>query len=372
MYCAFLDTTALHKAYQLRGANWDSIESAASLGVARVATSAINIRELERQASADADDVHRQLQDVARAFERFGSVLPVPLVPHDPLTWRRELEARLAARGIELTSPANPTHDAILERDLDRQLPFKPNGEGYRDTLIWLSFLEWASSLRLMEEDSLFFVSANSTQFAEGGKKGSPLARALELECTALAGVEAILLESPQALADIIRPAALAMKTRVSPSEVNESRERAVQAVIELAKTYVDADVELSTPMSFQAISMDAAMPLPPIDSGSVHAIEVLADRVDAQLVDTFDDTTEIWSVTIDAIADVAGLMLRADFAMSRGEVYLYDPDWNDHYLIAGTELYLRLRFDVRIESLEESAEAELVDVSVLEGDPEP
>jgi hypothetical protein len=372
MYYAFLDTTALHKAYQLRGANWDSIQSAVSLGVARVATSTVTLLELDRQAGADAEAVKKQLEDAARALERFGGSLAVPGVPFDSLLWRSDFEARLGARGIEITSRANPTHDVVLGRDLGRQPPFKPSGEGYRDTLLWLSFLEWAASLGIAEGDSLYFVSANSTQFAEGGKKDGTLAKALVEECRTRTGFDATLLDNPQAFADIVRPAALAIKAKPSPAVPSGSQRLAIQTVVALAETYVDADVELSTPMTFQGISVDAAVPLPQIDNGSVQAIEVLSDRVDAQLVDTFDDTTEIWSVTVDAIADIIGPMLRADYAISRADVYIYDADWNDHYVIAGTELYLRLRFDVRVETIGESAEAELVDVSVLEGDPEP
>ena len=50
--------------------------------------------------------------------------------------------------------------------------PLGEAGTGYRDALIWHSFLEWASSLKPRFADAVQFVSANKADFGDDKETG--------------------------------------------------------------------------------------------------------------------------------------------------------------------------------------------------------
>jgi hypothetical protein len=55
-------------------------------------------------------------------------------------------------------------HEVLAKKALEHKKPFKPNGQGYRDSLIWSTVLELAESGNL---DSIGFISSNIRDFAD-------------------------------------------------------------------------------------------------------------------------------------------------------------------------------------------------------------
>ncbi len=53
-------------------------------------------------------------------------------------------------------------HKEVVKRDLQRRKPFKPDGSGYRD------FLIWESIKKLISEDDVAFITNNKKDFGEG------------------------------------------------------------------------------------------------------------------------------------------------------------------------------------------------------------
>lgn len=156
MLFAFLDTTALHRAYTLRGTQWDSVEQAITLGLARVVTSDISVAEIVRQVGPEARELNNRLSAAARDAALFGVDLTPGAVPESEERWNTAFRKALEERGIMINSHARPPHSEILARDLSTMPPFKKSGEGYRDTLIWLTFLEWLSACKPGEGDLVF------------------------------------------------------------------------------------------------------------------------------------------------------------------------------------------------------------------------
>jgi len=60
----------------------------------------------------------------------------------------------------------NTSHEVISQRAIEHRKPFKENGAGYRDTLIWESIL----SLFNDDNSQVYFVTNNSKDFGEGPK----------------------------------------------------------------------------------------------------------------------------------------------------------------------------------------------------------
>jgi len=79
-------------------------------------------------------------------------------------SYRRQLMSRIdSVNGVMIPYP-EISHKQVVERDLARKKPFKRNGSGYRDLLIW----ECIKSLLVLGSEEVVFISANTKDFGLG------------------------------------------------------------------------------------------------------------------------------------------------------------------------------------------------------------
>lgn len=70
----------------------------------------------------------------------------------------------------------------VVERAINHIFPFRKSEKGYRDTMIWLSVLQYMTSKK--KEDSLFFVSKNTNDFYSSDKKNLHADLAKDIQST--------------------------------------------------------------------------------------------------------------------------------------------------------------------------------------------
>ena len=73
------------------------------------------------------------------------------------------LAERLKNNKVKILPYPQVEHKHIVSRAIQRKKPFKENGDGYRDTLIWFNLLELAR----VEKTSIIFVTSNSSDFGK-------------------------------------------------------------------------------------------------------------------------------------------------------------------------------------------------------------
>ena len=88
------------------------------------------------------------------------------------------LQEKILAAGTILPYP-KVEHEKIVKRFLDRKKPFKQNGKGYRDTLIWENLLEMVKDGSGID---IAFISQNTQDFFEGETLHPDLEADLEVE----------------------------------------------------------------------------------------------------------------------------------------------------------------------------------------------
>jgi PIN domain len=74
------------------------------------------------------------------------------------------LETKLRSLGAEILPYPSISHPELVARDLMRRKPFDKNGRGYRDSLIWVSVLQHATT-KISER---VLITKNSKDFAAG------------------------------------------------------------------------------------------------------------------------------------------------------------------------------------------------------------
>lgn len=79
--------------------------------------------------------------------------------------YSEEFDKKLKNIGAEILEHPNVSHQAIVERAIYNKKPFKLNGTGYRDTLIWESVIELLEN----QETSVALITRNIDDFCTKG-----------------------------------------------------------------------------------------------------------------------------------------------------------------------------------------------------------
>jgi PIN domain len=137
----------------------------------------IALREAANKFEERCTEERRALEKAMGRLSRLG-VQTSASAAVDPqaerLRYERNLRRSLRSSGGRTPGIAKVPHGALVDRALQRRKPFKDNGAGYRDALLWETVLKEAGSA------ALYFFTLDGSDFAVDGKLAADLARDLE------------------------------------------------------------------------------------------------------------------------------------------------------------------------------------------------
>lgn len=163
----FLDTTAFARGTALRGPQLQQIARASASGALHVTISEVTVLELKRQIRQGAKNHHATAVAASREAEKLGYAMTIsPLPPDQQL--ESYVDRWLSSAKIDVLPIPSAGIEELVERDLAGTPPFDGKGKGYRDALIWRSFLSWIDSPCFVgdpQKYDIYFVTANSKDF---------------------------------------------------------------------------------------------------------------------------------------------------------------------------------------------------------------
>ncbi|MGN7969309.1 PIN domain-containing protein [Microbacterium sp. 22296] len=164
-----VDANILMKDWFLRDRKWDAASAAIKAGrlrlvlpsVARLEVIGGYRRHVEDKVKQVASALRKSSPKARRAAEALLAVYTA-----EEQGYPAALDARLREVGFEIARPADEDHLAIVQRAVDRVAPFDERGEGYRDTLIWLTALDQLEDdpfhrLTFLSDDAIFTKRQN-------------------------------------------------------------------------------------------------------------------------------------------------------------------------------------------------------------------
>lgn len=163
-----LDTNIFCEDYFLRGANFrlflDGLKSLpAVLYVPDVVVDEVVNRYSEDLTDAVAKDKDHRSQLGRLLIDATPAVSLSVSVTVETERYRKTFESQVRIHGQVMPYPQIP-HKRVVERDLARRKPFKRDGSGYRDYLIW----ENVKSLLLRGTERVVLITNNPKDFGEG------------------------------------------------------------------------------------------------------------------------------------------------------------------------------------------------------------
>lgn len=165
----FLDTNVFYNNWFLNSANFKYLfhflnNEGNELIISKlVIEEANNIRR--REVDISLSEVHSAIKKLKKLNKR---TMKFPDLDIDPYDLKDLLQEKVDY--FNVFEYGNVPHDVVVSRALFNKKPFTKDEKGYRDTLIWLSFIEYVSNLKLDED--VIFITQNSDDFYSVNSRG--------------------------------------------------------------------------------------------------------------------------------------------------------------------------------------------------------
>lgn len=163
-----IDSTVICQDFMMSGVQFTTLRAGyglvpIALNVPEVVVDEV-VNKYREMLSTTKSQASKILKELSRLFAPDDPrILNLDLidVESEARKYKEYLLAHLNLFGAEILPYTTLSHNAVVERDLSRKKPFKQNGSGYRDYLIWQNI----KGLMISGHERVVFVTSNSTDF---------------------------------------------------------------------------------------------------------------------------------------------------------------------------------------------------------------
>lgn len=377
-----VDATEFHDARRLDSEAWKRLLELSSKGVVPLSVTEVVMLEAERQFRTEFNRHLKQAETAARGFDALSE--RAATVARDSIRELRQVDAddelrairqRLQEHGAVIIPTAPVSIDDVLQRDLAVRRPFQDSGKGHRDTVAWLSVIEYVRATVIEE---IILVTGNSRDFCAPRPEGAARTGAPQPHPHLVEDLDAlphdVALTVYASIKDFLaseHPTRLEAALKALRG-VAEPREIELPTLREAVASAVEAWVEHQLPgqeiddLDELRYAWDAAADVPREATGLViMSVEVDDTSLEISKYDEYEGGQALLRVEVSAELELEGFMLKADWYGLSDEipVSLLDADWNDHMVEIGVSAESRIAFDV----LADEQQAEIIELSLAE-----
>lgn len=125
------------------------------------------INNYEREIIEFNDKLENSLKKLGKRNITYSENIPKINVEQAVAEYKSFLSDKLETMYVEILDYPDVEFDLILEKALKKEKPFKSNGDGFRDTLIWENIIE---VLNNKKKEDVVFISLNNEDFGNDKK----------------------------------------------------------------------------------------------------------------------------------------------------------------------------------------------------------
>ena len=251
-------------------------------------------------------------------------------------SYRKRLRIRLEEAGAVLLQYPATNHEDLVRRANARSRPFDNQGSGYRDALIWESVLELATRA----EGEVILLSSDKAFSNQKGELHPDLVEDLSFRCV-LDGKVTLVGTLRTFLDDHVRPRLtdVIWDDPVSTLgqfglDLEDELGLALQAAYEGQEWY---PAQFNLPGEYETLYLDMAERVSGL--GVVKVSQLPKNKYLVTVKATFNCTFDVF-------------IFKGDwYIMEDPDLFVWDPDWNDHYVAAEKSLALQCTFDLVIDT---------------------
>lgn len=163
----FIDTNLIYGHWHLHNANFQYLLNFLENTNSTLAISEIVCDEIDNKYFDELNGINIALRNNLKKYEALINK-SVNLIPNDldnEYSFRKLIQER--SDNVKLFPFSAIGNDILVKRAIKKIKPFKEDDKGFRDTLIWLSFLEY---LKFEDDKDVIFINNNSSDFYNSDK----------------------------------------------------------------------------------------------------------------------------------------------------------------------------------------------------------
>lgn len=346
------DTNVFHGDFRAdRGRLRSILDAALPAGALELFVPEIVLLELDKQFAARTKRVIKEINKAIGGHEGELTELGLdgpPRMIRDQQEiddYKGTLEARLLDAGAEILGIPTDLAPAV-DWSVKRRKPFKQNGEGFPDAVIWLSVLDLSES----REEEIVLVTSNTKDFGDGSEPAR-LASEMrdDLEQRGQPPDRVRLVAGIDSFAD-----ELSEDPEVARARAEELNTRGVLATV-VDRTLSFTSIEQG-PLEL-GVELDTD---PQVTAWDVNSVEV-------ESAAGLPGDELVIEVEVEASLLLDLLIFRADFYVAEQDDDVHfnvsDSNYNDHYIEAESEVVVVMRVVITTNTAGEEGEAEIQSV---------
>ncbi len=231
------------------------------------------------------------------------------------------------------------SHKIVVQRALERKKPFKEDGkDGYRDYLIWLSFLDVVS--HYTSEDACF-ITLNTHDFSDPVKKNE-LHQQLQKDIEEK-GIKLSRVSYFTSLKDFI-------EQQVKPGlHVIEEHEKLIEELKADRAGFIDPlEVALTEKLQGLDLTEYNVFVVEEGENPSVSNIDEVSET-NIDQVSEVSETELLLTIRVKVLCNIDFFIFKSDYLVMEdtNQFSIIDSDWNKHYMWAETPMELEVSLEV-------------------------
>lgn len=335
----FLDSSILCTDYYMRGTYFELLKRASTIVLSDVVIDEVKNKHQEM--------IKEHIQSLNKTTSELGRLISSPVsVAFDNLLLQEQtaysdfLEMFLIESGMTIaeTYPAIE-HQKIVQRALQRKKPFKSDGKnGYRDYLVWRSFLGVAKSFSL---ETACFITLNKRDFSDekDEKKLHPdlISELQEMK------IDNSRIQYWTSLKDFVDSV---IKPQLQENEEHQKFESSLL-------NDVDGFSKPLERLVFDKINGLDVSRYDVLVVGENPAIRTIDDIYSTEIekISSVSDEEYLLEIHLDTVCSVDSFLLKSKLAAmdenDLGESQVTNSNWNDHYVLLETQIGLKIEVEV-------------------------
>lgn len=158
----FIDTNIIYGHWHLQNANFQFLLNFLENTNSTLAVSDIVCDEIDNKFRKELNAIRTTLKNNFKKFNALNNTTSeiLPELPNQVYSFKNLLTQRTDY--VEFFHFTEVSIEQVVKRAIKKIKPFKEDDKGFRDTLIWLSFLDY---LKLKKNEDVAFINNNSSDF---------------------------------------------------------------------------------------------------------------------------------------------------------------------------------------------------------------
>lgn len=248
---------------------------------------------------------------------------------HETKRHKRRMRKLEKTENVEILPYPKLSLRRIVKASYESRKPFKDNGEGYKDYVIWKSIVSYINSLD--EDDELHFVTENVKDFCL--KKDDAFVLHPDLHRQIEGNNDAIIVHT-----SLRRFFEEVVKQKLKGIEMSDLPELSLEQLQEIAMQQVEEPLLYRSAYGIEGLQFENDVTV-----AGVHNV-----RIDGWEVSELDDDEVLISFVGFAELEMDGYIEKYEYDLEEhAELFISDPDWNERVMAVSQTIETPIQIDI-------------------------